>query len=167
MIRIWNYNKNRIHSYRGVRYLQITLDDEIIFRGEIQRAAGKNNSSFIIFYRVCILVYSIFTVLGTTSTDVELCSECILFTTNPSILGLIEKYDPIAQLAIKKKRELDLLEAKKNVSKTIYWGDVVSHLDAFQEAKTPKPLHVDGNSSNIYVFVFLSVISTILTHIII
>lgn len=27
MIRIWNYNKSRIHSYRGVKDMEIYLDD--------------------------------------------------------------------------------------------------------------------------------------------
>ncbi len=26
MVRIWNYNKNRIHSHRGARYIEMTLD---------------------------------------------------------------------------------------------------------------------------------------------
>ena len=28
MIRVWNYNKSRIHSYRGVRYLEVRDEDE-------------------------------------------------------------------------------------------------------------------------------------------
>ncbi|KAK3752195.1 hypothetical protein QZH41_019340, partial [Actinostola sp. cb2023] len=40
MIRIWNYNKSRIHSYRGAKDIEITLDDDLIFEGEIQRASG-------------------------------------------------------------------------------------------------------------------------------
>ena len=35
-----NYNKSRIHSYRGVRDVDITLDGVTIFRGEIARACG-------------------------------------------------------------------------------------------------------------------------------
>jgi hypothetical protein len=27
MLRIWNYNKSRIHSYRGARYIEVMLDD--------------------------------------------------------------------------------------------------------------------------------------------
>ena len=27
MIRIWNYNKSRIHSYRGARYVEMKLDE--------------------------------------------------------------------------------------------------------------------------------------------
>ena len=40
MMRIWNYNKSRIHSFRGARYVEIKLDDQFIFKGEIQRAPG-------------------------------------------------------------------------------------------------------------------------------
>ncbi|KAI0234957.1 hypothetical protein LSAT2_014682 [Lamellibrachia satsuma] len=40
MMRIWNYNKSRIHSYRGVRDIEMTLDGFMIFKGEITRACG-------------------------------------------------------------------------------------------------------------------------------
>ncbi|KAL4511622.1 hypothetical protein ABPG72_012467 [Tetrahymena utriculariae] len=40
MIRIWNYNKSRIHSFRGARDIKILLDDVPIFAGSIQRAQG-------------------------------------------------------------------------------------------------------------------------------
>lgn len=69
MIRIWNYNTTRIHSYRGARYVEISLDGKAIFKGEITRAPG------------CV------------TEDVDSCNECILFTMNPSILQLIEKYE--------------------------------------------------------------------------
>jgi hypothetical protein len=41
MIRIWNYNKSRIHSYRGARLVTCTLDNKIIFKGEISKAPGN------------------------------------------------------------------------------------------------------------------------------
>ncbi|CAH2306798.1 Hypothetical predicted protein [Pelobates cultripes] len=40
MIRIWNYNKSRIHSYRGIKDIEITLDNYKIFKGEIAKASG-------------------------------------------------------------------------------------------------------------------------------
>lgn len=40
MIRIWNYNKSRIHSFRGVKDLSILLDECCIFQGEIAKASG-------------------------------------------------------------------------------------------------------------------------------
>ncbi|KAF1327984.1 Ste/ste11/cdc15 protein kinase, partial [Globisporangium splendens] len=69
MIRIWNYNTTRIHSHRGARYVEIALDGTSIFKGEIKRAPG------------CV------------TEDVDACNECILFTVNPSILQLVEKYE--------------------------------------------------------------------------
>ncbi|KOB67124.1 Uncharacterized protein OBRU01_18537 [Operophtera brumata] len=41
LLRIWNYNKSRIYSTRGVRLVQIKLDDQVIFYGEIARASGE------------------------------------------------------------------------------------------------------------------------------
>ena len=38
MLRIWNNNKNRIHSYRGVRGVRILFDKQIIMEGEITKA---------------------------------------------------------------------------------------------------------------------------------
>lgn len=40
LIRIWNYNKSRIHSFRGVRDVEILLDAQCIFNGEIAKASG-------------------------------------------------------------------------------------------------------------------------------
>ncbi|XP_050422465.1 katanin-interacting protein-like [Adelges cooleyi] len=40
MIRIWNYNKSRIHSYRGAKNVKIYLNSQLIFQGEIARASG-------------------------------------------------------------------------------------------------------------------------------
>ncbi|XP_039741497.1 katanin-interacting protein [Pteropus medius] len=40
LIRIWNYNKSRIHSFRGVKDIEILLDAQCIFNGEIAKASG-------------------------------------------------------------------------------------------------------------------------------
>lgn len=40
MVRVWNYNKSRIHSFRGVRDVDMLLDGRRIFRGEIAKASG-------------------------------------------------------------------------------------------------------------------------------
>ncbi|GMF41958.1 unnamed protein product [Phytophthora fragariaefolia] len=69
MLRIWNYNTTRIHSYRGARYVEISLDGKFIFKGEVRRAPGS------------------------VIEDIDDCNECILFTMNQSILQLIEKYE--------------------------------------------------------------------------
>jgi hypothetical protein len=44
MIRIWNYNKSRIHSFRGARFITCNLDETLIFKGEISRAPGNTNT---------------------------------------------------------------------------------------------------------------------------
>lgn len=41
MIRIWNYNKSRIHSFRGVKDITLWLEGRCIFRGEIAKASGS------------------------------------------------------------------------------------------------------------------------------
>uniref|UniRef100_A0A8C8YJ50 Katanin interacting protein n=1 Tax=Prolemur simus TaxID=1328070 RepID=A0A8C8YJ50_PROSS len=40
LIRIWNYNKSRIHSFRGVKDITMLLDAQCIFEGEIAKASG-------------------------------------------------------------------------------------------------------------------------------
>ncbi|XP_035728476.1 protein KIAA0556-like [Vespa mandarinia] len=69
MIRIWNYNKSRIHSYRGVKDITLTLDDTLIFYGEIARASGNLQDTFNSF------------------------GDTILFTTDENILEMISTND--------------------------------------------------------------------------
>ncbi|KAK1162836.1 hypothetical protein AOXY_G17805 [Acipenser oxyrinchus oxyrinchus] len=69
MIRIWNYNKSRIHSFRGVREVEMLLDGKCIFKGEIAKASG------------------------TLSGDLEQFGDTILFTTDDDILEAMSHYD--------------------------------------------------------------------------
>jgi hypothetical protein len=41
MVRVWNYNKSRTHSYRGARHIRMHLDGRVIFDGEIKKAPGQ------------------------------------------------------------------------------------------------------------------------------
>lgn len=41
MLRIWNYNKSRIHAARGARHVELFLDDSCVFAGEIACAPGN------------------------------------------------------------------------------------------------------------------------------
>jgi len=68
MIRVWNYNKSRIHSYRGARDIAIKLDENPIFLGEISKAPGSLKGA-------------------------EDSCEYILFTENDNILSKIENRD--------------------------------------------------------------------------
>jgi hypothetical protein len=86
MMRFWNYNKSRIHSYRGARYVEIKLDNRYIFKGEIQRAPGA--------------------MLGSS-----VCAECILFTMDENVLRIIERYDKHPEHSMTMQRddfEMDL-----------------------------------------------------------
>ncbi|XP_053132779.1 katanin-interacting protein isoform X3 [Hemicordylus capensis] len=69
MIRVWNYNKSRIHSFRGVKDLSMLLDEQCIFRGEIAKASG------------------------TLAGAPEQFGDIILFTTDDDILEAIFCYD--------------------------------------------------------------------------
>ena len=54
LIRVWNYNKSRTYASRGVREMQILLDGNLIFSGEIKKASGSltvDNCEYIVFTR--------------------------------------------------------------------------------------------------------------------
>nr|XP_043869354.1 katanin-interacting protein isoform X1 [Solea senegalensis] len=69
MIRVWNYNKSRIHSFRGVKEVEMLLDGRCIFRGEIAKASG------------------------TLSGELDQFGDTILFTTDDDILEAMSHYD--------------------------------------------------------------------------
>ncbi|XP_078793926.1 katanin-interacting protein isoform X4 [Oryzias latipes] len=69
MIRIWNYNKSRIHSFRGVREVEMLLDGRCIFREEIAKASG------------------------TLCGELDQFGDTILFTTDDEILEAMSRYD--------------------------------------------------------------------------
>lgn len=75
MIRIWNYNKSRIHSYRGAKKVQIELDGQPIFRGEIRKAPGNTKNP-------------------------EDCCEILLFTEDDAVLETIDSHDWLNDLDI-------------------------------------------------------------------
>ncbi|CAH8868711.1 unnamed protein product [Trichobilharzia szidati] len=74
LLRIWNYNKSRVHSYRGVREMIIYLDNQPIFYGEISKASGLEFG------------------------EPENFCETILFCTDNAILDLIGKNDSLLHL---------------------------------------------------------------------
>ncbi|KAJ9453638.1 Protein KIAA0556-like protein [Diplonema papillatum] len=67
MIRFWNYNKSRPHSCRGVRDVEVALDDVFVFKGEICKASG---------------------VLEESENETEI----VLFTVDQSVLNRIEEH---------------------------------------------------------------------------
>ncbi|KAF9799613.1 hypothetical protein SFRURICE_018800 [Spodoptera frugiperda] len=77
LLRIWNYNKSRIYSARGVRLVQIKLDDQVIFHGEIARSSGELKGPLSSF------------------------GDTILFTKDPAILEAIMQNDKNFQALLK------------------------------------------------------------------
>jgi hypothetical protein len=65
MIRVWNYNKSRIHAHRGAQDVTIELDGERIFAGSIAKATGLTEGA-------------------------EEAAEHILFTTEQPIIDRLE-----------------------------------------------------------------------------
>lgn len=77
MIRVWNYNKSRVHSTRGVRHMEIESSASgggVIFSGEIRQAPGE-------------------VPLDVLSNPLEDFSESILFTVDRGILDRIQEND--------------------------------------------------------------------------
>ena len=67
-IRIWNYNKSRIHSHRGVREIKLVLDGVCVFHGEVHKAPG-------------------------IASEAWKGAETILFTTDEKTIENIETFD--------------------------------------------------------------------------
>ncbi|XP_042638159.1 katanin-interacting protein [Orycteropus afer afer] len=81
LIRIWNYNKSRIHSFRGVKDITMLLDTQCIFKGEIAKASGtltgapEHFGDTILFTTDDDILEAIFCSDETFDVDVEsLCS---------------------------------------------------------------------------------------------
>ncbi|CAH2093130.1 unnamed protein product [Euphydryas editha] len=109
LLRIWNYNKSRIYSARGIRLVQIKFDDQIIFQGEIARSHGELKGPLPTF------------------------GDTILFTKDPKILELIlindknfqallQDNQPAVDHSITEKRPPTANDNKSSVSPTKY-GD--------------------------------------------
>ena len=41
MMRIWNYNKSRTHSFRGAKEVSVTMDKQLVFKGTVRKAPGN------------------------------------------------------------------------------------------------------------------------------
>lgn len=87
LLRIWNYNKSRVHSYRGVKFVQIKLDNQLIFSGEIAKASGELSGSVENFGDVSAM--TAFSLMLNTLFSFQ----TILFTTNEKILETISHFD--------------------------------------------------------------------------
>lgn len=82
MMRIWNYNKSRIHSYRGAREILVSLDGAQIFKGEVSKAPGRMK-------------------------EADQYCEYLMFTKDEKVLKRIEKNDWVTEYAETNRREID------------------------------------------------------------
>ncbi|XP_048645653.1 katanin-interacting protein isoform X2 [Marmota marmota marmota] len=87
LIRVWNYNKSRIHSFRGVKDVVMWLDAQCIFDGEIAKASG------------------------TLTGAPEHFGDTILFTTDDDILEAIFCSDETFEVDVEAPGSLQLEEA--------------------------------------------------------
>ena len=93
MLRIWNYNKSRTHSFRGARDVVIKLDDKKIFQGEISMAPGSMK-------------------------DAQDFCEYIMFTENESIISTIEKEDWLNKYSRKDDLEMGTSQFERPLTGT-------------------------------------------------
>lgn len=87
MVRVWNYNKSRTHSFRGARHVRLVMMNEVhgereIFDGEIAQAPGI-----------------------VSADRMEQCCEVILFTREDAILRVIEQNDEIVRQHARSREE--------------------------------------------------------------
>ena len=71
MMRFWNYSKSRVHSSRGAKLIQVHLDGNPIFRGEIQRA-GELGENFKETYGDTVMLTMDANILSMVSENDEL-----------------------------------------------------------------------------------------------
>ena len=76
MVRVWNYNKSRIHAARGARHVEFFLDGAPIFAGELKCAPGNLH-------------------------DAESCAEVVLFTEDEhTLVAIADSLDVLRQEAL-------------------------------------------------------------------
>ena len=88
-VRVFNYNKNRIHAARGARHVAMLLDGELIFCGELEKASG----------------------LALDALDR---ATCVLFTDSEAALDAIERRDEETTSVLRDQaqgEDMDTLEA--------------------------------------------------------
>ena len=122
MIRIWNYNKSRIHSYRGVKEISLRLDDKIIFRGEVSKAPGS--------LKGC-----------------ENSAEYIMFTQNEKILSIIEKEDWLNKIPVNDPdaKNYNTLNVERPTTGTRKFDEnEIKELNEYLNPNRKTPLGIDG-----------------------
>ncbi|XP_066239210.1 katanin-interacting protein isoform X3 [Saccopteryx leptura] len=115
LIRVWNYNKSRIHSFRGVRDMEMLLDARCIFKGEIAKASG------------------------TLTGAPEHFGDTILFTTDDDILEAIYHSDETFDADVESLCGLQCEEAPQRPSTADSGGEERPYTQAGLWAGDPVP----------------------------
>ncbi len=118
MIRIWNYNKSRVHSERGVKDLIITLDEKTpIFQGEIRKAPG-------------------------TLSDLQQCCEVLLFTSSEETIKQICEHDWIETVEVDQECVESHVEERPPTASKRYTVDEIMQIQLIvaQKEATERPL---------------------------
>ncbi|XP_071067322.1 katanin-interacting protein isoform X4 [Dasypus novemcinctus] len=115
LIRIWNYNKSRIHSFRGVKDITMLLDSQCIFRGEIAKASG------------------------TLTGAPEHFGDTILFTTDDDILEAIFCFDETFEADVEGTCSLQYEDALRRPSTADGEGEERPFTQAGLWAEEPVP----------------------------
>ncbi|KAI5939981.1 Katanin-interacting protein [Manis javanica] len=118
LIRIWNYNKSRIHSFRGVKDITMLLDSQCIFKGEIAKASGtltgapEHFGDTILFTTDDDILEAIFCSDETFDVDVEsLCSlQCEERLRRPSTADGDGEERPYTQAGLRADDQVPELE---------------------------------------------------------
>lgn len=125
MVRIWNSNTSRIHSYRGARQVQLELDGRVIFSGEVRKAPGD------------------------TKGPPQAAAEPVLFTLNEAALQAIDAHDKHALPADASDSAANVGSALIHAAQVAYagprpatadtaGGDVLAEAEALLEAAPVK-----------------------------
>jgi len=75
LVRVWNYNRSRPHSYAGVRLVSLLLDGVLLFRGECRKAPGHVRATQAL-------------------TPLASCSETLLFSDDVDVVAVVSAGDP-------------------------------------------------------------------------
>lgn len=92
LLRVWNHNKSRIYWDRGIRDVELFLDQELIFRGEIARAHGSLTGPVQNLGDVSNQVSRMEQIYNNRFLS-PLESQTILFTTDEQILEKVAQND--------------------------------------------------------------------------
>ncbi|KAL5254351.1 hypothetical protein ACHWQZ_G013960 [Mnemiopsis leidyi] len=111
LLRLWNYNKSRIHSYRGVRDITVTLDHVTIFRGEVARACGG--------------------LAGGT----EAYGDTVLFTEQEEVLEMVAAFDQTYQGDMEFDSEDECEEASQHPPASPNCGEDTSDIRPYTSAR--------------------------------